>query len=861
MRTVLVMLAASALYAQRPEHPRPDFERPQWMTLNGQWEFGFTDKLGGKITVPFCWESELSGIHKTGETVGWYKKTFRIPAAWAGKHAWLHFDAVDEEAHVWVNGQDLGTHHGGYSPFEFDLNKVAKPGDSVTVILRAQDLTDQELPVGKQTPGWYTYTSGIWQTVWLEARPEHYIKSFTLTPKHDGDKWSVDIDAEGDAPALTVTGIAASPIKFESGRARASIEIKNPKLWTPDSPTLYDIVFQAGDDRVKTYFGLRTISRGKFANLDHESIFLNGEPVFWRGSLDQSFNPKGIYTAPTDAFLKHDMELAKAAGIQFLRIHIKADEPRRLYWADKLGMLIMQDMPSASFQNPDKRSAWEETMRATIARDRNHPSIFAWVAFNETWGLSYFHNSKPLYPQNPDTQQWVESVFHEMKQLDPSRLVEDNSADKRDHVASDINSWHFYIDNYERAKALIDDVVAKTFPGSEFNFVKGRKQETAPLINSEYGAVGAGNGDRDVSWGFHFLTNELRLHEKIQGYIYTELTDIEWEHNGFYNYDRSAKEFGYDAFVPGMTTRDLQGEDFVGYDGPPIVKATAFTLPVFVSHFSARTDQPTLRWWLTGTDDFGAAVTTPPQTQPVKWERARVTSGIHLDVRVPGSRPFTGALAMELLDSSGKRIAANFVNVATRSAMSPRIEVLNPRTVALRFSPIEVREQGPESGVHAGKFWAGNQAYVSYRVMLPEWVIAAEPEKIDLLAEMATHAGTAKLDWPWRQKAVDYPQTDVHKYPGKARINIFGVDAGEVALADDPADSRGFLSSVAGFHYASYGYLTRIGAPAPKGPTDLTIRIFAPNGISIYGEGMGRYGFDPVVLVHTGKDVRAGKMP
>ena len=128
------------------------------------------------------------------------------------------------------------------------------------------------------------------------------------------------------------------------------------------------------------------------------------------------------------------MELAKAAGIQFLRIHIKADEPRRLYWADKLGMLIMQDMPSASFQNPDKRSAWEETMRATIARDRNHPSIFAWVAFNETWGLSYFHNSKPLYPQNPDTQQWVEGVWKEMKELDPSRLVEDNSADKRDHV-------------------------------------------------------------------------------------------------------------------------------------------------------------------------------------------------------------------------------------------------------------------------------------------------------------------------------------------------------------------------------------------------------------------------------------------
>ena len=221
-------------------------------------------------------------------------------------------------------------------------------------------------------------------------------------------------------------------------------------------------------------------------------------------------------------------------------------------------------------------------------RDRHIATVLA--------GIRRRHG-RPPYPQNPDTQQWVEGVWKEMKQLDPSRLVEDNSADKRDHVATDINSWHFYIDDYARAKALIDNVVAKTFPGSEFNFVKGYKQQTAPLINSEYGAVGAGAGDRDVSWGFHFLTNELRLHEKIQGYIYTELTDIEWEHNGFYNYDRSAKDFGYDAFVPGMTTRDLQGEDFVGYDGPPVVKATTFTLPVFVSHFSARTDQPTLRWW------------------------------------------------------------------------------------------------------------------------------------------------------------------------------------------------------------------------------------------------------------------------
>jgi hypothetical protein len=861
MRPVLLILAASALFAQRPEHPRPDFERPQWMTLNGKWDFGFSDKFGQQITVPFCWESELSGIgNKSGESTGWYRKTFVIPASWSGKHAWLHFDAVDEEATVWANGQELGTHHGGYSSFEFDLNRVAKPGDRVTVMVRAFDPTDQELPVGKQTPSWYTYTSGIWQTVWLEARPEHYIKTFSLTPIREGERWKIEVDATGDFTGpLLLTGIVSIPFRFENGHAHGAMEIRNPRLWTPDSPNLYDIELHAGEDRVKTYFGLRTIARGKFGNLAYESILLNGQPVYWRGALDQSFNPKGIYTAPSDEFMKHDIELAKAAGIQFLRIHIKADEPRRLYWADKLGMLIMQDMPSASFQNPAKRSAWEDTMRATIARDRNHPSIFAWVAFNETWGLSYFRNSQPAYPQNPDTQNWVEGVWKEMKRLDPSRLVEDNSADKRDHVTTDINSWHFYIDDYARAKAAIENVVEKTFSGSDFNFVKGKEQDTAPLINSEYGAVSAGGGDRDISWGFHYLTNELRRHEKIQGYIYTELSDIEWEHNGFYNYDRSAKEFGYDAFVPGMTTKDLQGEDFIGYDDPPMMKPTNFSLPVFVSHFSARTDAPTLRWWLTGTDDFGAPMSTPPQTQPVKWERARVTNQTPLEVQVPGSRPFTGAVAMELLDASGKRIAANLVNVATRSSMSPRIEVINPRLVALRFSPIEVREQGPDSGIHPGKFWATGQAEVAYRVMLPEWVVAAGMEKAELVAEMGTHAGTAKLDWPWRQKPVDYPQTDARKYPGKVHIVIAGRDAGEVNLEDDPADIRGFLSSVAAFHHASYGYLTRVSVAPPKWMTELLIRMEATKGISIYGEGMGRYGFDPVVLVHTEKDVRGGK--
>src|SRR5580698_4241558 len=199
MRLAVVLVAAGTLYAQRPEHPRPDFERPQWITLNGQWDFGFNDKFGRTITVPFCWESELSGIaNKTGETTGWYRRTFTIPAAWSGKHAWLHFEAVDEEAQVWVNGKELGIHHGGYSPFEFDLNNVAKPGDTATVIVRAHDSTDQELPVGMQTPI---------LNVTADAPPPNEPDYHLL---------------------LSGTGTKATDIELKMGRWRSSIAIENP---------------------------------------------------------------------------------------------------------------------------------------------------------------------------------------------------------------------------------------------------------------------------------------------------------------------------------------------------------------------------------------------------------------------------------------------------------------------------------------------------------------------------------------------------------------------------------------------------------------------------------------------------------
>lgn len=894
----------------RAEHPRPDFERAEWVNLNGEWEFRFDPLDVGlaqnwqrpgvvfdrKIVVPFCWESKLSGIADTsGNQIGWYRRKISAPRAWNGRRVWLRFEAVDWEAQVWLDGKFIGKHEGGYTPFAFDVTEHLAPGGSATLVVRAFDPTDRHLPTGKQVAAWYTFTSGIWQTVWLEARPATYLDDLRLVPVNDGGAWSLKVEArlrgpDGKArlrlssPDATVKS-AEGEVELRQGEATfsASLPVGQPKLWSPESPHLYDLEIEvegAGGpaDRVKTYFGLRTVGRGFAPGLKHESILLNGKPVYLRGALDQSFSPEGIHTAPSDEFLRRDMEIAKRLGLNALRIHIKIDEPRRLYWADKLGVLIMQDMPSTWEHSERARAAWESTMRAAIARDRNHPSIFAWVLFNETWGIG-----ENDYKQRPDIQEWVKSMFHAAKELDPTRLVEDNSANRYDHVITDINSWHFYIDDYEKARAHIEEVVRNTYPGSSFNFAPGYKQDTAPLINSEYGSVSATGGDRDVSWGFRYLTTLLRKHEKIQGYVYTELTDIEFEHNGLVNYDRSPKEFGYDAFVEGMTVADLQGEDFVGFDAPPAIvtePGADVEVPIFVSHFSEREGEVFVKPRLVGVDDLGRDVRVELDARPVTWARYRVTPQKPLLATLPKDRSFTGALTMELIDGSGKRLGANFVNIiAWRKRSDPvarqDLERLDARRVVLRRSPL---------GVHANywngagapnrltrrrdnpKLWIHGAGMVEYQFEVPREVIEAGPVRLGLLAELAAKARDGKLSWPQEITLLDYPQTDTIKHPATVNIIVNGHRLEPVQLADDPADAHGVLSHHAGFHHGSYGYLVR-GELVLAGldgflenlrrrPLVRVIFEVPGGGLAVYGERTGRYPLDPTIIIETERDIR-----
>src|SRR5262249_31272558 len=339
----------------------------------------------------------------------------------------------------------------------------------------------------------------------------------------------------------------------------------------------------------------------------------------------------------------------------------------RLYWADKFGLLILEDMPNTWRQNAEARKGWEATMREAVARDRNHPSIVAWVAFNETWGLG----RPDEYKKDKDTQEWVSRMVDAVRKLDPTRLVEDNSPCNYDHVENtDLNSWHFYIDDHAAAARHVADVVRQTEPGSGFNYCPGRAQGTAPLINSEYGGVSAGGGDRDISWSFRDLTTVLRRQPKIQGYVYTELTDIEWEHNGFVNYDRTPKVFSYDEWLPDMRPNELNGADFIGYEGPPclVVKpGEKVTVPVFISHFSDRKATPRVRWWVTGYDDE-ANLTYPvtPRTRMGSWTEYGVKEQEPVSFVAP-CRPFVGAVVLTLRDQDNPpRIAGNYMNLVVK---------------------------------------------------------------------------------------------------------------------------------------------------------------------------------------------------
>ncbi|WP_431899975.1 PA14 domain-containing protein [Nonomuraea sp. bgisy101] len=518
-----------------PEYPRPQLVRDRWHGLNGPWQFAAAEageqppigkNLTERIIVPYPVESALSGIGRNEDRM-WYRRTFEVPRNWRGERIILHLDAVDWEATVYVNGTRLATHRGGYDRFSVDVTDALKRNGRQELIVGVFDPTDKgNHPTGKQrlAPGsiWYTPNSGIWQSVWIEPVAPNRILSVDSVPDLTGQKLKVTVDTPLAGTRVELVARDGSKIVGQaSGRSgtELSLPVRNPKLWTPDTPFLYDLTVTTRDDRVKSYFGMREISIGQVNGKTR--MLLNGKPVFQLGPLDQGYWPDGIYTAPTDAALRYDLEVTKQAGFNTVRKHVKVESDRWFHHADKLGLLVWQDMPSTSGNT--NQSQFETEFRRIVDQHRSSPSAVMWVPFNESWG-----------------QYEVARVADMVKSWDPSRLVDNqsgvNCCGAQDGGNGDVIDWHMY------------PGPAPVSPPSA----------TRASVLGEYGGLGLlvlGHTYSGGGWGYRVepdaetLTNRYvemdrtlrRLHacEGLSAAIYTQTTDVEVELNGLMTYDRA----------------------------------------------------------------------------------------------------------------------------------------------------------------------------------------------------------------------------------------------------------------------------------------------------------------------------------
>ena len=552
----------------RSEYPRPQFSRPSWMNLNGQWQFeidhgasgrarGLVEKepLAQTITVPFCPESELSGINnKDFMAAVWYRRSFTLPAEAEGQRIFLNFGAVDYKCEAWVNGVSVGTHQGGYVSFSFEITDAVKPGENTVVVCADDDLRGGRQPFGKQCDQYhsrgcsYTRTTGIWQTVWLEWVPKTFIRSTRMIPDAMNGCVYIEAAIDGNAKGMKFHAGAMFGDKFEGcawadvdgNRAKLTLKVEDVHLWTAGEGNLYDLELKLVDgdkdvDVAYSYFALRTIS------FDGKKCLINGKPVFQRLVLDQGFYPDGIYTAPTDDALRGDIELSMAMGFNGARLHQKVFEQRFLYWADKLGYLCWGEMANWGIDpaKPHSCNIFLREWLEVVERDFNAPSIVGWCPYNEVWGES----------GDGLREMTLEMTYKATKAIDTTRPVIDVSGGL--HTAyTDIFDTHdyeqspeIYEKRYEPGAELYDQ-----FAGKHVGY-DGKK----PMFVSEYGGIGWSVADTGWSYGnapktgeefierYTRLTGALLNNPEHMGFCYTQLTDVEQEQNGLYTYDRKPK--------------------------------------------------------------------------------------------------------------------------------------------------------------------------------------------------------------------------------------------------------------------------------------------------------------------------------
>ena len=552
-------------------YPNPQFEREQYELLNGSWDFGFIKRgrcfrfsdgferalsvykqnsYSCKINVPFCVESELSGIGYTGfvEQV-WYRRTVDIKKS--ENRVFLHFGAADYLTSVLVNGSPVGRHKGGYTSFSFDITDFVKDGENEIFVLCEDDVKSSLVPRGKQSEKLkshgcdYTRTTGIWQSVWLEYTPKEYIKSIKLYPDISGSVTvSADFEGKGDfscAAFYEGKKVGEAERKAAAGNVVLSIPLDEVHLWEAGCGRLYELELTFGKDKIKSYFGLRSV------RLDGMKFLLNEKSAFQRLVLDQGFYKKGIYTAENDEELKRDIELSMELGFNGARLHQKVFDPRFLYFADMAGYLVWGEYPNWGLDYSDSRSVdiflkeWGEALE----RDFNHPSIIGWCPFNETWDYKGRKQYDPL----------LSTVYDYTKAVDKTRPCIDTSGNF--HVKTDIYDLHDYRFKVDEFKSSFDRFVSENYLYEHVlnNNPKRQTYRGEPVFISEYGGIKWEADSKISSWGYgddvktpeEFaeryvgLTDAIVTNEKLFGFCYTQLYDIEQEQNGLYTYERKRK--------------------------------------------------------------------------------------------------------------------------------------------------------------------------------------------------------------------------------------------------------------------------------------------------------------------------------
>ena len=554
----------------RSEHPRPQFVRDNWVNLNGTWDFLFDFGNSGvarklylnenfskedikKIIVPFCPESVLSGLGYTDwMNAVWYRRTVNISAEQLRGRILLHFGAVDYRCRVWVNEKKAGQHRGGYTPFTMDITDLVTEGEN-TIIVNAEDDNRNGMQVfGKQYTEYasgscfYTRVTGIWQTVWMEFVPKNYISYAKITPMVNQQAALIEIESVGGAKVHARAFYEGKPVGEAEGivtlgRSTLILPLSELHLWEVGQGRLYDLELTLDDeDLLKSYFGMRTVEVRK------NGLYLNGKPLFMRTILDQGYYPDGIYTAPTDDALRHDIEMCMALGFNGARFHQKIFEERSFYWADKLGYIVWGESGLEGWLTPPAAKHMENMLpdwMESIRRDYSHPCIVGWCPDNEVYWT-------------PELNADLQSMYYQItKQLDPTRPCIDASGGA--HFQTDMFDIHDYEQDPEKLRKSLEPMLTdENYVHNPIHnrFCRKSVYEGQPVWISEFGGT-VWNPDRPDGWGYgntpktedEFATRYEGLvkvmleHPRICGFCLTQLTDVEQEQNGMYKYDRSKK--------------------------------------------------------------------------------------------------------------------------------------------------------------------------------------------------------------------------------------------------------------------------------------------------------------------------------